>query len=43
MKKIASMKPSELPTVSDLKNAVPKHCFEYNNLKSLSLVVRDGE
>ena len=43
LKKIATLKPSELPTIKDLKNAVPKHCFEYSNITSLSLVVRDGE
>jgi len=42
LKKIASMKAEQLPTVKDLKDAIPKHCFEYSIVTSLSLVVRDG-
>jgi len=41
-KKIAMLKPEELPTVKDLKNAIPAHCFEYSLVTSFSLVVRDG-
>lgn len=43
LKKIATLKAEELPTVKDLKDAIPKHCFEYSTVKSLGLVVRDGK
>lgn len=42
LKKIATLKPEELPTKKDLKDAIPAHCFEYSVVTSLSLVVRDG-
>jgi len=42
LRKIATLGKDELPTKKDLKNAIPAHCFEYSNLTSLSLVVRDG-
>jgi hypothetical protein len=42
LKNIAKLKPGELPTKKDLRDAVPAHCFEYNLPLSLALVVRDG-
>jgi omega-6 fatty acid desaturase (delta-12 desaturase) len=42
LKNIAKLKPDELPTKKDLRDAVPAHCFEYNLPLSLALVVRDG-
>eukprot|EP00929_Paragymnodinium_shiwhaense_P021197 TRINITY_DN1388_c0_g2_i1.p1 TRINITY_DN1388_c0_g2~~TRINITY_DN1388_c0_g2_i1.p1 ORF type:complete len:399 (-),score=41.29 TRINITY_DN1388_c0_g2_i1:514-1710(-) len=32
----------ELPTLGEIKAAIPSHCFERSTLRSLSLVLRDG-
>lgn len=33
---------SQLPSIKEIKAAIPAHCFKRNTLTSLSLVVRDG-
>jgi fatty acid desaturase len=38
---IASMKKEDLPTVNELRDAIPKHCFEYSLVKSFYLLFRD--
>jgi omega-6 fatty acid desaturase (delta-12 desaturase) len=42
LKKIASMAAKDLPTIPELKAAIPAHCFKYSVVTSLSLVVRDA-
>lgn len=32
----------ELPTLGEIKKAIPAHCFERSTFRSLALVVRDG-
>jgi fatty acid desaturase len=39
---LAVMDKTELPTVSQLRDIIPKHCFQRSSLHSLALVVRDG-
>lgn len=39
---LVTISPSEMPTVSELRNAIPAHCFQRSTLHSLALVVRDG-
>jgi omega-6 fatty acid desaturase (delta-12 desaturase) len=41
LRKIATMKPEELPTKKDLKDAIPAHCFKHSTPLSLALVLRD--
>lgn len=36
------MKGDQLPSIKEMRNAVPPHCFVHNNFTSLSLVVRDA-
>ena len=42
LKAIATMKPEELPTKKQLKDAIPAHCFKYSIPTSLGLVLRDA-
>jgi omega-6 fatty acid desaturase (delta-12 desaturase) len=40
--RIGTIKPEELPSIAEIRNSIPKHCFEYSVIHSLYLVFRDG-
>jgi omega-6 fatty acid desaturase (delta-12 desaturase) len=42
LRAIATMKPEEFPTKKQIQDALPEHCFKYNNMLSLALVARDA-